>query len=618
MSIKTTSSLFALFLLLANVVGIGFNSSLVYASLADTPQMSANNSDPLSTDVNGDGVVNVFDLYMVCRAWGSYPGHPGWNSTCDLNDDNSVNLLDIILVMKDLQPSEPTHQSLFQDDFGGTLDNWEVVNGDWYVENGRLRGDCWGRGVILFNGDVGQNYEISVKVYVISSPITEYEVPSSWTTTQRPEAQIAFRHTNGNYYFAGLGAYAYKSGIGKFVDGEAQMIASGGNANYQDVNVGVWYNLKLVVNGDYFEVYVDDVLVCSVSDSTHKVGRVGLTTIWSSAYFDDFVIKKIDSVPLNPSLSYMGFQLNTRRYWKGTVWEPDQSDYDQIASWGTNTLKSICWWSRDIEKSKSNVGVYSEEYMYRIDKHIRMMEKAGINYIAGVRVCIDDNNPNGWATAGYVCTPEGLERYCDFLEWFVQWLESKDYPNLIGYEPWLMPFHSTSPTSSQRTFYYDQVMPAMANAVKKHSDKLLFMTPIHQSRLELKNIRTSFIENNRGRAYYGFGFYWYQGMQHTGDVTVWDYDYDAQKEYLQPALDFRNEHNVPLYIIEFGVRGERQDQVDVLDYKLTLLEENNISWIGYWQYDKYDGSTSWALLNYPADTPRWKLVNVFRNHCLGK
>jgi len=185
-----------------------------------------------------------------------------------------VNVIDIVLLSKDF------HHELIQNDFSKTLEDWEVVNGDWYIENGRLRGDCWKRCVILFNDDVGQNYEVNVKVHVISSPTSGYEVPSSWTTTQRPEAQIAFRHTNGNYYFAGLGAYAYKSGIGKFVDGEAQMIASGGDANYQDVNVGVWYDLKLVVNGNYFEVYVDDVLVCSVSDSTHQVGRVGLTTIW--------------------------------------------------------------------------------------------------------------------------------------------------------------------------------------------------------------------------------------------------------------------------------------------------------------------------------------------------
>jgi len=347
---------------------------------------------------------------------------------------------------------------------------------------------------------------------------------------------------------------------------------------------------------------------------------LGLTTIWSSAYFDDLVIKKTGSVPLNPSLLYRGFQLNTRRYWDGTVWEPDQSDYDQIASWGINVLKTACWYSRDLEPDKNKVGVYTEDYMNHLDKHIRMMANAKIDYIAGIRICWNDDDPSGygWATAGYVCTSEGLDRYSDCLEWFVQWLESKNYPNLIGYEPWLFPFHRTSPTSSQRDFYYDYVMPAMADAVKKHSNKLLFMTPIHQSRNELKNIRTSFIENNRGRAYYGFGFYWYEGMQHTGDVTVWDYDYDAQKGYMQPALDFRDKHNVPLYIIEFGVRGERQDQVDVLDYKLTLLEENNISWIGYWQYDKYGGSTSWSLLNYPADTPRWKLVNVFRKHCLGK
>jgi hypothetical protein len=49
-------------------------------------------------DVNGDGKVDINDVARVSGAFGSYPGHPRWNDAADLNRDNSVNVLDMILV----------------------------------------------------------------------------------------------------------------------------------------------------------------------------------------------------------------------------------------------------------------------------------------------------------------------------------------------------------------------------------------------------------------------------------------------------------------------------------------------------------------------------------------
>jgi hypothetical protein len=51
-------------------------------------------------DINGDGKVDVKDVYMVARAYGSYPYHPYWNSLCDINHDNKVDLKDYYTVCK--------------------------------------------------------------------------------------------------------------------------------------------------------------------------------------------------------------------------------------------------------------------------------------------------------------------------------------------------------------------------------------------------------------------------------------------------------------------------------------------------------------------------------------
>lgn len=55
-------------------------------------------SDSLPGDTNGDGIVAMKDIGLCCKAYGSYPGHPGWDSRCDLNNDDKVDVQDIGIV----------------------------------------------------------------------------------------------------------------------------------------------------------------------------------------------------------------------------------------------------------------------------------------------------------------------------------------------------------------------------------------------------------------------------------------------------------------------------------------------------------------------------------------
>ena len=45
--------------------------------------------------------MDIIDLNIVARAYGSYPGHPKWDETADLNKDGSVNIKDIYKVARD-------------------------------------------------------------------------------------------------------------------------------------------------------------------------------------------------------------------------------------------------------------------------------------------------------------------------------------------------------------------------------------------------------------------------------------------------------------------------------------------------------------------------------------
>lgn len=50
---------------------------------------------PLVGDVNGDGKVDMIDIGLVCKAYGTSPEVPRWDPRCDLNGDNKIDMKDI-------------------------------------------------------------------------------------------------------------------------------------------------------------------------------------------------------------------------------------------------------------------------------------------------------------------------------------------------------------------------------------------------------------------------------------------------------------------------------------------------------------------------------------------
>ena len=49
----------------------------------------------LPGDIDGDGIVNVFDLSALGKAYGSTPSTPNWNPEADINSDGAINIFDI-------------------------------------------------------------------------------------------------------------------------------------------------------------------------------------------------------------------------------------------------------------------------------------------------------------------------------------------------------------------------------------------------------------------------------------------------------------------------------------------------------------------------------------------
>jgi hypothetical protein len=51
-------------------------------------------------DINDDGKVDIKDLQLLIKAFGSYSSHPRWNSNADFNGDGKVDIKDLILLLK--------------------------------------------------------------------------------------------------------------------------------------------------------------------------------------------------------------------------------------------------------------------------------------------------------------------------------------------------------------------------------------------------------------------------------------------------------------------------------------------------------------------------------------
>lgn len=51
-------------------------------------------------DVNGDGKVDMKDIAIVAKAFGTVPGDPRWNPEADINGDDKVDMKDIALIAR--------------------------------------------------------------------------------------------------------------------------------------------------------------------------------------------------------------------------------------------------------------------------------------------------------------------------------------------------------------------------------------------------------------------------------------------------------------------------------------------------------------------------------------
>jgi parallel beta-helix repeat protein len=81
--------------------GLGDTPYRIDESNVDSyPLMSLWISPSISADINGDGKVNILDIALIARVYGSSTGQPRYRLECDLNCDGSINIIDIAIAAK--------------------------------------------------------------------------------------------------------------------------------------------------------------------------------------------------------------------------------------------------------------------------------------------------------------------------------------------------------------------------------------------------------------------------------------------------------------------------------------------------------------------------------------
>jgi hypothetical protein len=258
--IRFFSRVLVVFLLLS-LLEVGFKVSMASAAEVD--------SGPRLPDLNGNGAIDLPDLGMFARAFGSSPGDPNWNSAADFNNDGKIDMSDLAILSRNFGKKCQVY------DFNGisSVVGWNVSSGNWSVQNGTLEGFSNYEGLIYAGNATWKDCTLSAKIkFAADSP--------------QSEAALCVYLDSGDFYWAGLGCWGRRVSISRMVNYVPEELISSGNRT--DIAKDVWYTVSVNISNGTIMLYVDDSIELVTSDSTFESGSVGIRT-WSSHVIIDYV-----------------------------------------------------------------------------------------------------------------------------------------------------------------------------------------------------------------------------------------------------------------------------------------------------------------------------------------
>ncbi len=341
----------------------------------------------------GNSTYGTIDANGCYTAPGSIPSGGAVTIKAVSKDDASVSASVNVNIIS--APGIPWTESFAGDTAGSRPAAWQVVdgNGDWKISTdgsakvlhnynmseGRVEQFQTGQGG-TFSGAlhepmmVGGNYNwtdysYSVSVKPVKNPYIWYGIDSEKEDTY---AGLAFRFKdNKNYYVYRWCADGYLK-LYKMVNGIESKI--GPNVPCPFVSVGTYNNLRVNVNGNKFDAYVNGTAVRSDSDSSIANGAVGCLSNLMENYFNN--------ISVNPAAPPANVPYSATNLALGKAAASDSAQASNPASngnddsltsrWCANDSGTGHWWKVDLGANYAISGTQvvwekARAYKYRIE-----------------------------------------------------------------------------------------------------------------------------------------------------------------------------------------------------------------------------------------------------------
>lgn len=222
---------------------------------------------------------------------------------------------------------------IFYDDFtDANANGWEEhlgYGGSWKVENGEYIGsvsyNSWGSATYSLTGNVNwDNYILELKFKNISGI----------------DKVVKFRYNSQYEHYA----FNLRSGYNDLVVGKGSPRGGGWIKSVSVENfTGVWYKIKVVLNGTKIQIYIDDQLKFDFDDTDRPIlnGKIGLE-VWPGAAaavttvaFDDVMVTSLDSASNLLPVPYFSQ--------RDPAW--GQDEYDHATKWvDMGEEPTMEWW----------------------------------------------------------------------------------------------------------------------------------------------------------------------------------------------------------------------------------------------------------------------------------
>ncbi|MFX1524360.1 MAG: DUF2341 domain-containing protein, partial [Promethearchaeota archaeon] len=192
----------------------------------------------------------------------------------------------------------PTNKSKiydFFDDFtqaDGDADSWTVTLGTgWSVINNEYR-----------QNELSLDRRTILDTYTVENATIEVRIKHSGVGTMFGGG-VMFRYSNGsNFYTSGPGFWGDEVGTGRWTsDAPLQLDGTGTELDLIKDN---WYDLRIEMLGNHYDIYLNDTLKNSVTNNDHlNPGQIGFMTYTDQldVYFDDLKIALL--VETQPTLT---------------------------------------------------------------------------------------------------------------------------------------------------------------------------------------------------------------------------------------------------------------------------------------------------------------------------